>query len=105
MFRFRAAGAAEAVMAGTRRRLANERMDESKIWFLDLSAGKAAAAIKAEAKGLSCSFAIIHPHLKDAPIVRSGQRRWARRAAGARRARHVQRAPWSALVVAFMLKG
>jgi hypothetical protein len=80
IFHFRAPGAAEAVMAGALRRLANERMDESKLWYLDISAGQAAAAIKAEAKGLSCSFAIIHPYLTDAPVVGSSGRIWARRA-------------------------
>jgi len=80
IFHFRAPGAAEAVVAGALRRLANERVDESKLWYLDISAGQAAAAIKAEAKGLSCSFAIIHPCLTDAPIVGSSGRIWERRA-------------------------
>jgi hypothetical protein len=51
IFHFRAPGAAEAVVAGALRCLANERVDESKLWYLDISAGQAAAAIKAEAKG------------------------------------------------------
>lgn len=80
IFHFRAPGAAEAVLAGALRRLANERVDESKLWYLDISAGQAAAAIKAEAKGISCSFAIIHPYLTDAPIVGSSGRIWERRA-------------------------
>ncbi len=56
-------------------------MDERQLWFLDLSAGQAAAAIKAEAKGLSYSFAVIHPYLADGPIVGSGKRSWTRRVA------------------------
>ena len=80
VFQFHAPATAEAVMAGALRRLAGERMDESERWYLDISAGQAAAAIKAEAKGLSCSFAIIHPYLTDAPIVGSDGRSWARRA-------------------------
>jgi hypothetical protein len=82
IFEFEAAATAEAVMAGALRRLAVERMDENKRWYLDISAGQAAAAIKAEAKGLSCPFAIIHPYLMDAPTVGSGGRVWATRAAG-----------------------
>jgi hypothetical protein len=76
IFRFRAGGAAEAVLAGAVRRLADARMDERKLWFLNLSAGQAAAAVKAEAKGLACSFAIIHPYLEDAPIIGSDGRSW-----------------------------
>ncbi len=81
IFRFRASDAAEAVMAGAQRRLAGERMDESGLWYLHLSAGQAAAAIKTEAKGLSCSFAVIHPYLADAPIVGSAERDWSSRTA------------------------
>jgi hypothetical protein len=80
IFRFRAGGVAEAVMAGALRRLADAHMDERQLWFLDLSAGQAAAAVKAEAKGLACSFAVIHPYLEDAPIVGSDGRRRKRRA-------------------------
>ena len=67
-------------MAGALRRLADAHMDERKLWFLDLSPGQAAAAVKAEAKGLACSFTIIHPYLEDAPIVGSDGRSRKRRA-------------------------
>jgi hypothetical protein len=82
IFEFEAAATAKAVMAGALRRLAGERMDESGGWYLDMSAGQAAAAIKAEAKGLSCPFAIIHPYLTDAPTVGTDGRAWAKHAAG-----------------------
>ena len=82
IFEFEATATAEAVMGGALRRLAGERMDESERWYLDISAGQAAAAIKAEAKGLSCPFAIIHPYLTDAPTVGSGGRSSTKRAGG-----------------------
>ena len=82
IFEFEAAATAEAVMGGAVRRLAGERMDENERWYLDISAGQAAAAIKAEAKGLSCPFAIIHPYLTDAPTVGSGGRNSTKRARG-----------------------
>ncbi len=106
IFHFRASGAAEAVLAGALRRLASERMDESERWYLDISAGQAAAAIKAEAKGLSCSFAIIHPYLTDAPIVGSGRRSWARRTASiAPYATFMFAGGLIGFIVGFMLKG
>lgn len=37
------------------------RMDAERLWYLDLRAGQAAAAIKAEARGLSYEFDVIHP--------------------------------------------
>jgi hypothetical protein len=79
VFRFREPGAADAVINGCRRRLANERTDASEFWYLDTSAGQVAAAIKAEAKGLCCSFAVVHPYLSDAPIIRAHRRSGARR--------------------------
>jgi hypothetical protein len=81
IFHFREPGAAEAVMSGARRRLTNERRDESGFWYLGMSSGQVAAAIKTEAKGLY-SFEVIHPHLSEAPIVGADGRSWARRAAG-----------------------
>jgi hypothetical protein len=82
VFHFRTPDAAEAVVAGALQRLNMVRMDESKRWFLEISAGQVAAAIKAEAKGLSYSFAVIHPYLADGPIVGSGKPSWATRVAG-----------------------
>lgn len=82
VFRFQTAGAAEAVIAGALQRLAIERMDETRRWFLDISPGQAASAIKAEAKALSYSFSVIHPYLADGPIVGTGKRSWRRRIAG-----------------------
>ncbi len=77
-FLFRTQGAAELVMTGALRRLSQERRDEQNRWYLDLSVGQAAAAIKAEAKGLCFSFEVVHPHLKDAPIIGPGRRNWVR---------------------------
>jgi hypothetical protein len=106
IFQFDAAATAEAVMAGALRRLASERMDDGKLWYLDISAGQAAAAIKAEAKGLSCSFAIIHPYLTDAPTVGSDGRNWARRARSmASYAIVMSAGALIGLVVGLMLKG
>jgi hypothetical protein len=85
VFRFREPGAAEAVMAGARRRLANERRDESDFWYLDMSAGQAAATLKAEAKGLCLSFEVIHPYQGDAPTIGAEKRSWATRVAGVAR--------------------
>jgi hypothetical protein len=106
IFQFDAAAAAEAVMAGALRRLASERMDESERWYLDISARQAAAAIKAEAKGLSCSFAVVHPYLTDAPTVGSGGQSWTTRAAGmASYAIIMSAGALIGLVVGLMLKG
>ena len=106
IFEFEAAATAEAVMAGVLRRLAGERMDESERWYLDISAGQAAAAIKAEAKGLSCPFAIIHPYLTDAPTVGTDGRIWAKRAAGLLcYATAMSAGALIGLVVGLMLKG
>jgi hypothetical protein len=106
VFHFRTPGAAEAVMAGALQRLNMERMDESKCWFLEISPGQVAAAIKAEAKGLSYSFAVIHPYLADGPIVGSGKRSWARRATGmAPYAIFTLAGVVAGLIIGFALKG
>lgn len=81
IFRFRLPAEAEAVVAGALRRLAGQRRVESGGWLFDASAGEVAAAIKAEAKGLSFSFAVIHPLIADGPVVSSRRQSRARRVA------------------------
>ncbi len=106
VFRFRTPGAAEVVMAGARRRLANERIDESDFWYLHASAGHVAAAIKTEAKSLCYAFAIVHPYLKDAPTVGTDKKRWKRRAAAiAPYALSMSAGGMIGLIAGFLLKG
>ncbi|ACK52256.1 hypothetical protein Msil_3350 [Methylocella silvestris BL2] len=71
VFAFRSVEEADAVMAGTRQRLETPQADG---WLAGVSAGQAATGVKAEAKGLSYSFEVIHPNLKGAPII-GGRRR------------------------------
>jgi hypothetical protein len=52
-------------------------MDAEKLWYLDLSAGQAAAATR----GLSCDFDVIHPQLGAAPAASGNRRSWAWRVA------------------------
>src|SRR5271166_3301606 len=53
------------------------RIDAEKLWYLDLSAGQAAAAIKAEARGLSYDFDVVHPELGAAPAASGNRHSWA----------------------------
>lgn len=76
---FRTPGAAESVSSGAHRRLAAERTDASGQWYLNISAGQAAAAVKGEAKALSYSFEVVHPYLRGAPTVRTARPDWRRR--------------------------
>ncbi len=69
VFAFRSVDAADAVLAGARLRLAKAAADAGG-WLRGVSAGQAAAAIKAEAQGLSHEFDVIHPHLGEAPPTR-----------------------------------
>ncbi|WP_146030129.1 hypothetical protein [Methylocella silvestris] len=80
MFAFRSVEEADAVMVGARRRLAGDAR-QTDGWLAGVSAGRAAADIKAEAKGLSYSFEVIHPALKGAPILGGRGRGWAWRLA------------------------
>lgn len=66
VFMFNAPSAADAVLAGTVRRLAKERVD-AKGWYVSASAGMVAAAVKAEASALSYEFGVVHPERGEAP--------------------------------------
>lgn len=68
IFEFRSSEEADAVMAGARRRLASEAR-QADGWLAGVSARQAASEVKAEAKSLRYSFAVIHPNLRDAPII------------------------------------
>lgn len=97
VFHFQTPDAARAVIAGALRRLAVERVDESRRWFLDMSSGQVAATIKAEAKGLGFSFTVIHPEFAGGPVIGSGARSWTRLAASI--------APYVVFTLAGMLGG
>jgi hypothetical protein len=62
VFAFRSVHAADVVLTGARARLAKAEQGADG-WLQGISAGQAAAAIKAEAGGLSYDFDTIHPQI------------------------------------------
>jgi hypothetical protein len=68
--------AAEAVLTGARLRLANAAQDANG-WLRAISAGQAAAAIKAEARGLSHGYDVIHPNVRAPKEIAAGFGWWA----------------------------